>query len=159
VVLNREYEMSCSIARTLEVVGERWTLLVIRDILLGRRRFGEIQDSLGIARNVLSDRLTRLEEEGIVERRIYQERPPRHEYLLTDKGLDLWPVLVSMLDWGNRHNAAPEGPPMAITHKDCGGIVDGRGYCTECGERLTAREADVVGGRRARELTAAALAS
>jgi DNA-binding HxlR family transcriptional regulator len=140
-MLNREYDQVCSIARTLEVLGERWTLLVIRDVFNGRRRFDQIQENLGVARNVLSTRLALLVEEGILEKRAYQERPPRYEYFLTDKGLDLWPVMISMLHWGDRHLADPTGPPMLVRHKGCGGIVDDRGHCESCGERLTARNA------------------
>ena len=140
-MLKREYDQVCSIARTLEVLGERWTLLVIRDVFNGRRRFDQIQENLGVARNVLSTRLTRLVDEGILEKRPYQERPPRYEYFLTEKGLDLWPVMISMLHWGDRHLAEDNGPPMLIRHKRCGGLVDDRGTCTECGQRLTARDA------------------
>jgi DNA-binding HxlR family transcriptional regulator len=140
-VLNREYDQVCSIARTLEILGERWTLLVIRDVFNGRRRFDQIQENLGVARNVLSTRLALLVEEEILEKRAYQERPPRYEYFLTEKGLDLWPVMVSMLHWGDAHLAEPAGPPMLIRHKGCTGIVDDRGYCQSCGERLTARDA------------------
>ncbi len=139
-MLNREYDQVCSVARTLEVLGERWTLLVIRDVFNGRRRFDQIQENLGIARNVLTSRLARLVEEGILEKRRYQERPPRHEYFLTDKGLELWPVLISVMHWGDRH-LSDAGPPMLIRHKDCGGLVDERGICESCGERLEARGA------------------
>jgi DNA-binding HxlR family transcriptional regulator len=141
LVLKRDYDQVCSIARTLEVLGERWTLLVIRDVFNGRRRFDQIQENLGVARNVLANRLARLVEEGILEKRPYQERPARHEYFLTEKGLDLWPVMIAMLHWGDRHLAEPEGPPMLIRHKGCGGIVDDRGSCERCGARLTARDA------------------
>src|SRR5882762_5309247 len=96
-MLNREYEgQNCSIARTLEVVGERWTLLIIRDVFLGLRRFEQIQKSLGIARNVLTDRLNRLVDEGILERVRYSERPERYEYRLTQKGRDLHLALAGL---------------------------------------------------------------
>ena len=118
-MLNREYDQVCSIARTLEVLGERWTLLVIRDVFNGRRRFDQIQENLGVARNVLSNRLARLVDEGILEKRPYQQRPARYEYFLTEKGLDLWPVMISMLDWGDQHLAeddrpADADPPQAL---------------------------------------------
>ena len=93
-MLNRRYDQVCSIAGALELLGERWTLLVIRDVFSGRRRFDQIQENLGVARNVLSARLAWLVQEGILERRRYRERPPRHEYFLTEKGLDLWPVMI-----------------------------------------------------------------
>ena len=149
-MLKREYDQVCSIARTLEVLGERWTLLVIRDIFNGRRRFDQIQENLGVARNVLSTRLAWLVDEGILEKRAYQERPPRYEYFLTEKGLDLWPVMISLLHWGDRY-LSDERPPMLIRHKRCGGLVDDRGTCTECGQRLGARDAYTEGGPGAPE--------
>ena len=104
IVLNRTYEgQNCSIARALELVGERWTLLIIRDAFLGRRRFDEFQESLGVARNVLTERLNRLVEEGILERSAYSERPPRSEYRLTEKGRDLAIPLLALMQWGDRH--------------------------------------------------------
>ncbi|HEV7770003.1 MAG TPA: helix-turn-helix domain-containing protein [Solirubrobacterales bacterium] len=136
----------CSIAKSLEVIGERWSLLIVRDVMNGNRRFGELQRSLGIARNVLSARLQRLVEEGILERRAYQESPPRHEYFLTEKGLDLWPSLIALLGWGDRHSIGPEGPPMLIVHKQCGGEVNDRGICEDCGKVLNARDATQVPG-------------
>jgi DNA-binding HxlR family transcriptional regulator len=139
-MLGREYDQVCSIARTLEVLGERWTLLIIRDVFSRRRRFDQIQENLGIARNVLSARLEWLVAEGILEKRPYQQRPPRYEYYLTEKGLELWPVMVSMMHWGDRH-LTDTGPPVVIRHKDCGGPADDRGICERCGERLDARDA------------------
>ena len=139
-MLKREYDQICSIARTLEVLGERWTLLIIRDVFNRKRRFEQLQENLGIARNVLSARLAWLVEEGILEKRAYQERPARYEYFLTEKGLDLWPVMISMLHWGDKH-VSDSGPPMLIKHKECGGLVDERGLCETCGERLEARDA------------------
>jgi len=145
-MLARDYpDQDCSAARTLAVIGERWTLLVIRDVLTGMRRFEEIQRSLGIARNVLAARLRRLVDEGILEQRPYSEHPPRYEYFLTDKGLDLWPVLVAMMAWGDRH-ASPSGPPLLLEHKGCGGGIDDRRICDRCGERLSVRDARAVPG-------------
>ena len=136
-MLGRLYEHQvCSIARSLEIVGERWTLLILRDAFLGSRRFEEFQASLGIARNVLTDRLGRLVEEGVLERRPYQERPERFEYHLTGKGLELWPVLAHLLQWGDRHYPGPHGPPRVLEHRECGGGVDDHLTCTSCGARL-----------------------
>ncbi|HEX4106970.1 MAG TPA: helix-turn-helix domain-containing protein [Solirubrobacteraceae bacterium] len=132
---NRYESQDCSIARALEIVGERWTLLVVRDALLGVRRFDDFQRSLGVARNVLQARLERLVESGILERRVYQERPRRHEYVPTGKGLELWPVIVHLLRWGDRH-LAPDGAPAVFEHRDCGGSVDERLRCDRCGEPL-----------------------
>jgi DNA-binding HxlR family transcriptional regulator len=129
----------CSIARTLELIGERWTILIVRDAFLGVRRFDDLQRSLGIARNVLQNRLERLVEHGILERVRYQERPERFEYRLTEKGIDLWPVLVSLISWGDRH-AAPDGPPIILEHRDCGGRVNDRRICEKCGAFLGPRD-------------------
>jgi DNA-binding HxlR family transcriptional regulator len=139
-MLNREYEgQNCSIAGTLELVGERWTLLILRDAFLRVRRFEDFQRSLGIARNVLSARLQLLCDEGILERRAYQERPVRYEYRLTEKGIDLWPILMTIMKWGDRH-MADDGPPMLIEHKGCGGLLDDHLICDRCGQAPGARD-------------------
>ena len=147
-MLRRDYPAldDCSVAKALEVIGERWSLLIVRAVMHGNRRFGEIQGSLGIARNVLSARLQRLIDEDILERRAYQESPQRFEYFLTQKGLDLWPALIALMGWGDRHSGNPEGPPLRIVHKGCGGFVSDRGICEDCGEVLTARDARPVPG-------------
>lgn len=147
LVLRSDYPgQVCSIARSLEVIGERWTLLIVRDVMNGRRRFDELQEGLGVARNVLSARLQRLVEEDILKRRPYQENPKRYEYFLTEKGLDLWPALVALLAWGDRYSPDPDGPPMLIVHKECGGAVSDRGTCERCGEVLGARNARALPG-------------
>ena len=128
-------QMECSIARTLEVIGERWSLLVVRDAMYGVRRFDDFQQDLGIARNVLTDRLTRLVEHGVMERRQYEERPPRWEYRLTDKGKDLMPVLLAMLRWGD--DWASDGkPPVRLTHLVCGQQTRPQLTCSHCNEEL-----------------------
>jgi DNA-binding HxlR family transcriptional regulator len=145
-VLHRTYDnQQCSIARTLEVVGERWTILVLRDAFLGIRRFDDFQRDLGIARNVLTDRLNRLVDEGILERRRYQERPERFEYRLTAKGRDLWPILHALASWGDTH-AAPGGPPRLFRHRGCGGRITDRRVCSKCGAELEVRDVEVVDG-------------
>jgi DNA-binding HxlR family transcriptional regulator len=146
-VLRSDYPgQFCSIAKSLEVIGERWSLLIVRDILNGNRRFGELQRSLGIARNVLSARLQRLVDEDILERRAYQESPPRQEYFLTEKGLDLWPALIALMHWGDRYSAGPGGPPRLLVHKECGGGVSDRGICERCGQVLDARDVRQIPG-------------
>ena len=151
-MLHRDYPgLDCSVAKALEVIGERWSLLIVRSVMHGNRRFGEMQGSLGIARNVLSARLQRLVDEEILERRAYQESPPRYEYFLTQKGLDLWPALIALLNWGDRYSPSPEGPRRLIVHKECGGTVSERGICESCGKLLTARDAKQVPGPGARE--------
>jgi DNA-binding HxlR family transcriptional regulator len=140
-MLPRTYDdQTCSVARALEVLGDRWTLLVIRDAFLGVRRFDDFQRRLGVARNVLSDRLQRLTEEGLLERHRYQERPERFEYRLSDKGMDLWPAIVTLMKWGDRYYAPPEGPPRVVRHRDCGGEVTLNLTCDTCGAALTARD-------------------
>jgi DNA-binding HxlR family transcriptional regulator len=137
-MLKREYEtQECSIARSLEVVGERWSLLIVRSVLLGVRRFDELLAGLGITRSVLATRLGRLVDEGVLERVQYQERPPRFEYCATDKGRDLWPVLAHLLRWGDTHYPDPAGPPRVLEHADCGGHPDDHLLCDRCGERIT----------------------
>jgi DNA-binding HxlR family transcriptional regulator len=112
-MLKRDYEdQNCSIARALEVVGERWTLLIVRDAFLGLSRFDEFQESLGIARNVLTDRLNRLVDEGILERTRYNERPPRYEYRLTSKGEELRLALAGLRQWGDKYLS--EKPPRIL---------------------------------------------
>jgi DNA-binding HxlR family transcriptional regulator len=132
-------EKNCSIARPLAFLGERWTVLVLRDLTLGRRRFDTIQESLGIASNVLSQRLATLVDEGIAERRRYSEHPERFEYRLTQKGLDLVPVLLSLLAWGDRYTAGPEGPPLETVHDDCGHAFHVVSTCSACGEEIDPR--------------------
>ena len=139
-MLGRTYEgQNCSVAKTLELVGERWTVLILREVYFGRRRFDEMADNLGIARNVLTARLQRLIDEGVLDKVAYQERPTRYEYRLTEKGLDLWPVLVTLMHFGDRYYA-PDGPPIVLTHRDCGGAVDAHRICERCGARLSARD-------------------
>ncbi len=136
---NTYSDQNCSIAGALELVGERWTLLILREAFLGTRRFDEFQANLGIARNVLQSRLERLVQEGVLRRERYQERPERFEYKLTRKGVDLWPVLVSLMKWGDKYTAE-NGPPVVIRHVGCGGEIDDRRICTACGKQLEANE-------------------
>jgi len=139
-VLPRRYvDQHCSIAASLELVGDRWTLLVLREAFLGTRRFDDFQHRLGVARNVLTDRLRRLTDEGILERARYQEGPERFEYRLTGKGLDLWPVLVALMQWGDRYAIDGE-PPVVLRHRDCGGEVDDRRVCARCRAPLGPRD-------------------
>jgi DNA-binding HxlR family transcriptional regulator len=142
-VLNRTYEtQNCAVARALEVVGERWSLLIVRDLMLGYRRFDELHARLGVARNVLTSRLERLVEEGVVEKRPYQERPVRHEYRLTAKGRDLWPVIMALQSWGDQHLYDGKSP-VVVEHRDCGGRINDRRICERCGAELTIFDARV----------------
>lgn len=147
-MLGKDYEgQICSVAKTLELIGERWSVLIIRDVFQGRRRFTDMQRGMGIARNVLASRLQRLVDADILERRRYNDHPERYEYFLTEKGLDLWPAMVALMHWGDKHLPHPEGPPMRIVHKGgCGGEMDDRRICARCGKHLGPREAVAVDG-------------
>jgi DNA-binding HxlR family transcriptional regulator len=131
----------CSIAGTLEVVGDRWTLLVIREAFQGTRRFDDFLANLGLARTVLTDRLNRLVDEQILERVRYQRRPDRYEYRLTQKGLDLFPVIVALLAWGDRYVMGGR-PPLVFRHRGCGGEVTDRRVCARCGQEVSPGEVE-----------------
>lgn len=141
-------ETPCSIARALSVVGDRWTSLIVRDAFLGIRRFDELQRSLGITRHRLVDRLERLVEEGVLERRKYQDNPPRFEYRLTEKGRDLYPVILMLKQWGDRWMVGPEGVPAVHRHRhrQCGHITTAVLVCSECQEPLTPFDMQVEPG-------------
>jgi DNA-binding HxlR family transcriptional regulator len=142
--------MACSIARSLDVVGEPWTPLVVRDIWLGCHRFDEIQANLEISRKVLAQRLKTLVQEGVVERRAYQRDPVRYEYVLTRKGVELMNVLLALMDWGDRWISGEEGPPMVLRHKACGKRSKAKVTCSACGEPLSAHEVRIAPGPGAR---------
>jgi DNA-binding HxlR family transcriptional regulator len=143
-------DMACSLARTLDVAGEWWTPLILRDIWFGCRRFDEIQHDLGLSRKVLADRLDTLVREGLLERRPYQERPLRHEYVLTAKGKDLMDALFALIAWGDRWTAEEVGPPMLLRHKRCGETAHAEVTCSCCGEPLHADEVRLEAGPGAR---------
>ena len=133
-------ELDCSIARTLSVIGDRWTLLVLRDCFLGGRRFDDFEASLGLSPHLLSTRLAKLVEHGILERRPYQERPARFEYRLTEKGRDVYPVIVSLLRWGDRWMGSKDGPPVELVHRGCGHVTTPTLTCSVCGDPVEARQ-------------------
>jgi DNA-binding HxlR family transcriptional regulator len=133
-------QQPCSIARTVAILGERWTMVILRQAFQGERRFEDIQRGLGIARNILADRLQLLVSEGILERRRYQDRPPRHEYRLTEKGRDLYPVLIALMQWGDRYTAGDAGPPVLLYHEPCGHRTEPQFVCSHCGEPIDPRE-------------------
>jgi DNA-binding HxlR family transcriptional regulator len=152
-MLKRDYPTQyCSMASALEIIGERWTILIVRDIFMGLRRFDDLQRHLGVARNILQSRLERLVDNGILVKRPYQDRPARFEYRLTVKGADLWPILVSLLQWGDRYAIGGERP-IILRHRGCGGELDDRRRCTVCGADVTVTEAIAVrtGARRETE--------
>ena len=147
VMLQRAYpEQVCSIARSLEIVGERWTLLILRDAVLGIERFEEFQDSLGIASNVLTNRLKLLCDEGVLARTPDERRPGRPKYTLTDKGHELAPVLIMLMKWGDRHYPTPGGPPRLTIHAGCGGEVGDGFSCERCGERVAREDLELRPG-------------
>lgn len=125
-------DWNCSIARTLDVVGEWWTLLILRDVFRGTRRFDDFQASLGLARSVLTARLSKLTESGVLERRAYSEHPPRYEYYLTEKGLGLFPVIVALIRWGDEWAPTPAGPPAEFVHETCGNAGTPVLTCPHC---------------------------
>jgi DNA-binding HxlR family transcriptional regulator len=126
----------CSIARTVDILGDAWTPLVLRDAFYGARRFEEFQSGLGIARNTLAERLRRLVDEGLMDRQLYQTEPHRYEYVLTEKGRDFFSVLAVMSQWGDRWLAGKEGPPVTYRHEACDHDTEPRVVCAVCGEPL-----------------------
>jgi DNA-binding HxlR family transcriptional regulator len=125
-------DWNCSVARTLDVVGEWWTLLILRDAFRGTRRFDDFQASLGVARSVLTARLQKLTERGVLERRAYSEHPPRYEYHLTEKGRALFPVIAALLRWGDEWAPSPAGPPRIYVHDTCGQVTQPVLTCPHC---------------------------
>jgi DNA-binding HxlR family transcriptional regulator len=146
-VLQRSYPgQVCSIARALEVLGERWTLLILRDAVLGLGRFEEFQDSLGIASNVLTSRLKLLCDEGVLARVPDEERPGRPKYVLADKGREVAPALITLMKWGDRHYPTPGGPPRVTLHAGCGGTVGEDLRCERCGKDVGFSELELHPG-------------
>ena len=128
-----------SVARTLEVVGERWTLLILREAFFGVRRFGQLARTLQIPRPTLSARLRTLVDKGLLEKVLYARDPDRHEYRLTDSGRDLFAAIVVLMQWGDQHLSQPKGPPIVLRHQPCGHIADPVLVCSDCREEITAR--------------------
>ncbi len=130
--------MPCSIAQSLNVVGEWWTLLILRDVFYGVRRFEAFHDHLGISRKVLADRLRRLTDEKVLKKVPYQNNPTRFEYRLTRKGLDLLPILLSLMNWGDRWQTKPEQTPVVFLHTDCNHLTTPKLVCSHCNGSLDA---------------------
>jgi DNA-binding HxlR family transcriptional regulator len=138
--------MHCSMARSLEVMGDWWTPLILRDLYLGLSRFDELAEDLDISRNLLTSRLAALVEHGLVERRRYSEHPPRDTYALTAAGLDLVPVLMALTAWGDRWVAPAGGPPVRLEHRRCGERFTPTVSCSRCGEPVRAEDVVTHGG-------------
>ncbi len=136
-------QMPCSIARSLSIVGEPWSPLVIRDVFVGINRFDDLQRDLGVSRKVLAERLRHLVEAGVLERRPYSEHPPRHEYVLTKMGSEFVDVLMAMVAWGDRWTAGEAGPPIRYRHRACGQITHVELHCAACGKALHSTGVDV----------------
>ena len=146
-MLGRTYEAEiCSAARTLELVGERWSLLILRDAFYrGTTRFADFQRNLGVATNILAKRLDGFVAAGLMEQQRYSERPEHYAYLLTDKGRELQPVIIALTAWGDRW-AAPDGPPILYDHARCGGAIHTQLRCSTCGDLTTSAEVVVRPG-------------
>jgi DNA-binding HxlR family transcriptional regulator len=138
-------EMVCSIARTLDVIGEPWSPLILRDVWVGMTRFDQLQADLGISRKVLTERLNYLVDQGVLERRPYDNRP-RYEYHLTTKGAELVDMLMVMAGWGDKWLAGEAGPPVLYRHHACGEIARVDLHCTHCDRPMHARDVDVLPG-------------
>jgi DNA-binding HxlR family transcriptional regulator len=149
---------ACSMARTGSVIGDRWTLLILRDCFLRVRRFEDFQERLGITRPILADRLKKLVDEFVLVKVPYQQRPVRHEYRLTQKGLDLYPIVIAIVHWGDVHTAGRKGRPLLHRHDSCGKDFDPVMVCSECGAPLAAKQVYVPpgpGAKGSRHLPAA----
>ena len=131
---------SCSVGRAMDILGERWTFLILRESFYGVRRFSDMQRNLGIARNILSVRLQTLVRAGILERILYQEEPERYEYKLTARGRDLYPAIVSIMRWGDEYLAGEAGPPLLLYHQECGHHAEPTLVCSHCREPLDPRK-------------------
>jgi len=143
-------EEQCSLARAVSVIGDRWTLLILRDCFLRVRRFENFQERLGITRPILADRLKKLVDEFVLTKVAYQQRPTRYEYRLTPKGLDLYPVIMALVHWGDVHMAEKKERPLLHNHERCGKDFDPVVVCSECGEALNPRQVRVHPGPGAR---------
>ena len=141
---------TCSVARTVSVIGDRWTILILRDCFLRVRRFEDFQARLAITRHVLADRLRKLVRLGVLKRVSYQDKPPRYEYRLTPKGLDLQPVLLALVRWGDTHMPDDRGRPVLLEHRQCGKVFDPVVVCSHCGGLVDAHNVRTRPGPGAR---------
>lgn len=148
---NELEDESCSLARTVGVIGDRWTLLILRDCFLRVRQFEEFQSRLGVSRAILADRLEKLVGHFVLTKVAYQQRPTRYEYRLTPKGIELYPVIMAMVHWGDVHLAGKKGRPVLHRHRSCQHTFDPVVTCSECGEVVDPREVDVLPGPGAQD--------
>ena len=143
-------DQPCSFSRTLSVIGDRWSLMILRDCFMKVRRFEDFQDRLGIGRPILAERLKKLVANFILTKVAYQEGPTRYEYRLTQKGLDLYPVVMAIVHWGDIHMADRKGRPLLHQHLTCGHSFDPVTICSECNAELSARDVRILPGPGAR---------
>ena len=136
--------MNCSIARSLEIIGEWWTPLILREAFFGVTRFDEFHHRLGISRNILSTRLDTLVEAGVMERRVYEEARGRSDYVLTDMGRELWPVLTMLRQWGDKWLVGEANAPVSLVHATCSNVAHVEPVCSECGERIERRDVRII---------------
>jgi DNA-binding HxlR family transcriptional regulator len=139
-------DMRCSLARSLEMIGDWWTPLIVRDIFLGVTRFDDLAEDLGISRNLLTRRLKHLVTNGVLVRQTYRTRPVRHDYRLTDAGADLIPAILALTAWGDRWAQPAEGQPMAFLHRTCGMVFEARVTCSGCGAAIKAGDVTALPG-------------
>jgi DNA-binding HxlR family transcriptional regulator len=146
---NRYADMRCSLARSLELIGDHWSPLIIRDLSYGPQRFGDLAEDLGVARNLLTSRLERLVKGDIVTRTLYQEHPPRYDYDLSEAGRDLAPILMALTAWGDRWAAPEGGPPLAYRHDnaDCQSVFTPTVCCSKCGGAVALHNVDIGQGQ------------
>ena len=144
--------MHCSLARSLELIGDWWSPLILRDLAIGPRRFDELATDLGVSRNLLTTRLHGLMTAGVIRRRLYEQRPPRYEYALSDAGMEIVPVLMALTAWGDRWATPQGGPPLRYRHRNCGAVFTPTVCCPTCTETVHADDVDLLpgpGGRQA----------
>ena len=144
-VLDHRFEND-SVARTVELIGDRWTFLILREAFYGVRRFGQMARNLGLSRTILSRQLQTLVAHGVLDRRQYRTNPDRFEYLLSDAGRDLYPAIVSLMQWGDRHLAGPQGPPLLLRHRPCGQLTSPVLVCSVCDQPIDPRSIDAEPG-------------
>lgn len=137
-------DLACPLARTLAVIGDRWTMLIVREAFFGMRRYEDFQRYTGASPKVVADRLARLVEEGVLDRVPYQDRPVRHEYRLSEKGRDLYPAMLALSQWGNRWIGEGFPPAVRAIHKPCGHRLRPKTVCAECGEPLEAHDVEAT---------------
>jgi len=131
-------DMTCTVARTLEIFGDTWSQMIVREMFLGSRRFDDLQQLTGVSPHTLSKRLKRLEAAEIIRRHAYSDRPPRYEYKLTERGRDLWPAIIALKAWGDKWLDGPATAPITLTHKACGQVTEPYLVCSACGEPIDA---------------------